>query len=320
MSSAHPLESAGQAPAPIADTSYRNYDGPLRPPRFGWWIVARMMTRLAWKRKGFWVLLFFSLMPYLLPAFLLYIRSQDQTRLLDMLAQRSFSGIFYDAFAGAQLWIFLLALLVGAASISGDNRANALQIYLSKPLTKNGYLLGKWAGIFWVLAAASLLPAGVLYLYCWGSFTDEGFLSENPYLWLQVLVATLLPPALHASFLLGVSAWFKRPLLAGGIYAGIYFGSQILAGIVSLILRRVGQDDASVTALHFSVPGVLRGLGQHLFDTLPGFYGLPIRAASPMSQSAKPELLPLLLLCGGLILLGLVLARVRVRAVEVVRG
>lgn len=306
-------------PAPIADTSYRNYDGPLHPPRFGWWIVARMMARLSLKRKGFWVLLFFALIPYLLPAFLLYIRSQDESKLLDMLAARSFAGIFYDAFAGAQLWIFLLALLVGASSIAGDNRANALQIYLSKPLTKGGYLAGKWLGIFSTLAAASFLPAFLLYLYCWGSFTAEGFLKDNPHLWLQVLAATLLPPALHASFLLGVSAWFKRPLLAGGIYAGLYFGVQVLSGIVAFILRRVGQDEQSVTAMHCSIPGVLRGLGQHLFDTTPGFYGLPVRFGA-MAQETKPELLPLIVLAAAMIAAGLLLARLRVRAVEVVRG
>lgn len=318
MSASIPTAEAAPT-APIADTSYRNYDGPLHPPRFGWWIVARMMTRLSLKRKGFWVLLFFALIPYLLPAFLLYIRSQDESKLLDTLAARSFAGIFYDAFAGAQLWVFLLALLVGASSIAGDNRANALQIYLSKPLTKGGYLAGKWLGIFSTLAAASFLPALVLYLYCWGSFTNEGFLKDNPYLWLQVTAATLLPPVLHASFLLGVSAWFKRPLLAGGIYAGLYFGGQVLSGIVAVILRRVGQDEQSATALHCSIPGVLRGLGQHLFDTTPGFYGLPMRIGGFLQES-KPDLLPLLILAGVLIVGGLLLARTRVRAVEVVRG
>jgi len=44
--------------------------------------------------------------------------------------------------------ILCIALVVGAGAIAADNRSNALMVYLSKPITKGDYLLGKWMGIF----------------------------------------------------------------------------------------------------------------------------------------------------------------------------
>ncbi|HEU4752754.1 MAG TPA: ABC transporter permease subunit, partial [Armatimonadota bacterium] len=250
---------------PIADVSYRNYDGPLRSHPFRWWIIARMMARLALKRKGFWVLACLALLPYLFHAFQLYIRSQVPSRLAEFLGEQPFNLLFYDAYQRSEFWIFLLALLIGAGSIAGDNRTNALQIYLSKPVTKGDYLLGKWMGIFSVLAAVSLVPSVALFLFCWGSFSHQGFMKDYHDLAWQAVVAPLLPAALHASLILGFSAWFKRPLLAGGIYAAFYVGLQVVVAIMAGILWRTGREQDAFTVGYLSVPGVIKGLGQHLY-------------------------------------------------------
>jgi ABC-2 type transport system permease protein len=309
----------GPAAGPIADVSYRPYDGPLHTSLFRWWIVARAMVRLSLKKKGFWVLACLALLPYLFPGFQLYLRSRAPAEFAVFLAQRPFTSFFYDAYAQSQLWIFLLTLLVGAASIAGDNRTNALQIYLSKPLTKRDYLMGKWASIFVILAVVSFLPALALYLFCLGSFSDQGFLRDHPHLWLQVLATSLLPAVLNASLILGFSAWFKRPLLAGGSYAAFYFGLQIVAGLIAAIMWRTGHAARAGTIAALSLPGLLRGLGQHIYDATPTFFGMPMRGRGGM-EPVRPELLPLILLAVALVLVGLAAARARVRAVEVVRG
>src|SRR4051812_42059102 len=43
------------ATSPIADLSYRNYDGPLEPPLYRWWPIARTSIQRAFKNKWFWV-------------------------------------------------------------------------------------------------------------------------------------------------------------------------------------------------------------------------------------------------------------------------
>ena len=46
--------------SPIADLSYRNYDGPLEPPISRWWPIARVGILKAFKNKWFWVVSIFS--------------------------------------------------------------------------------------------------------------------------------------------------------------------------------------------------------------------------------------------------------------------
>src|SRR5215210_5149895 len=43
------------ANSPIADLSYRNYDGPLEPPLYRWWPIARTSIQKAFKNKWFWI-------------------------------------------------------------------------------------------------------------------------------------------------------------------------------------------------------------------------------------------------------------------------
>ena len=55
-------------------------------------------------------------------------------------------------------FVFFVTVYVGAGLIANDRRANALQIYLSKPLTRGEYILGKFAILFAFLAARDVLP------------------------------------------------------------------------------------------------------------------------------------------------------------------
>ena len=50
------------------------------------------------------------------------------------------------------LFVFFVTIFVGAGLIANDRRANALQIYLSKPLLRIEYIAGK-------LGAPVALPA-----------------------------------------------------------------------------------------------------------------------------------------------------------------
>ena len=49
--------------------------------------------------------------------------------------------------------MFVITVYVGAGLIANDRRANALQIYLSKPLMRPEYIAGKLAVLFTFLTA-----------------------------------------------------------------------------------------------------------------------------------------------------------------------
>jgi ABC-2 type transport system permease protein len=317
--------SGGYSAAPIADLSYRNYDGPLLTRKARWWIVALNTLRLAKQKKGFWISAAISVLPYLIIVLQLYLQSRTQTPgginpFENSSPGQRFASNFFQAYSFQGFFLFIIALMVGSGSIALDNRSNALLVYLSKPITKGDYLIGKWMGVFLALFAVSLVPSLILYVYCLLSYYGEGFLKNEPWLWLRIIGACAIPAAVHSSLILGFSAWSKTPRMAGAVYAGVFFIGQFIAATTWLIVTR-GNMARGVLIQHLSIDGVIKGLGQNAF-------GVDLRM--PTWNNAKqqmealsippPSLQALLLLGGGLCLLGIVAARMRIRAVEVVKG
>src|SRR5262249_40258353 len=143
---------------------------------------------------------------------------------------------FMRALPWSMFFLVALTMVVGAGSIANDNRANALLVYLSKPVTKLDYLVGKWVGVFVMLFSVAFVPALILYLYCLLSFRSEGFFTSDRLLLGKVLLVTAIGAALHTSLILGFSSWSKSALMAGALYAAFYFLGVAIAPIVSMII------------------------------------------------------------------------------------
>src|ERR1041384_2888536 len=146
--------------SPIADLTYRPYDGPLHSRTARWWVIAVARMRYMRARWWFWALCVLSVVPYIIFASFLYAQSFAEQQMgrrggdglmalfFDNTTGQKYAVMFFRALSLQSLWLFLIALAAGAGSIAMDNRTNALQVYLSKPLTKRDYLFGKWMGIF----------------------------------------------------------------------------------------------------------------------------------------------------------------------------
>lgn len=308
-------------PSPIADLSYRNYDGPLHNRAARWWIVALAGIRLVKKKPGFWILAVIATLPFAIQGILLYFQGamhlNDFNPMVSHEKGKVFSSLFFTSFSNQQFWLFLISLMVGSASIAADNRANALLVYLSKPITKGDYLLGKWMGVFLTLFAIGAIPAFMLWIYCFLSFNSDGFVRDEPLLLFRAIFAAGIPAAVHASLIVGISAWSKTPRLAGAIYAGAYFISQAIA-LASWGIRYQGDFNQGVILRHLSPEGAISGLGQNVYGVVQPIpsarHGLSFDSIPP------PTLGVMILLFGGLVAAGVIAARMRIRAVEVVRG
>jgi ABC-2 type transport system permease protein len=302
--------------ATIADVSYRNYDGPLHTRALRWWTITAASLRAVRRKPAFWVLAGLSLLPYLIIGAMLYFTS-SLGPFASLLPGQRYPALFFQAFHQQQFWVFLLVLLVGSGSIAADNEANALLVYLSRPITKQDYLLGKWAGVLLPLLGVSCLPALVLFIYCALSFTGGSFFHTNPTLFWRVALVTAVPPVLHASLIMGFSAWSKSARLAGACYAGLYLLGSIVSGIFGQLQWREHSQIGRLIE-HLSISGVIQGLGQRIYrvtQQLPhGHHG------GGINLHALPPLWVMVAAVVAMVLLGLVAARLKVRAVEVVRG
>lgn len=300
--------------APIADLSYRNYDGPKSLKTARWWVIARNGLRVAVRKKGLWVMFGMSSLMYLFLLVSLFVRSMAP-------AGAEAFGEFMPTFRSQLLgvyeggfWPLMIALLVGSGSIAADNRANALQVYLAKPLTKRDYLVGKWLSIFLIVFGVYFAPLFVVVLYQAFDTGIATFVQTEGVILASLPILAAVPATLHASILVGLSAWNRTPWIVGVIYAGLYFFSSIFSMVVSETVHTSSATGESTLA-HLSIEGVISGIGQWLLSATPrGFVD------NPIESRVAPSVYPLVLLMLALVLLGIAAARARIRAVEVVQG
>jgi ABC-2 type transport system permease protein len=312
------------ASAPIADLSYRNYDGPLHTRAARWWIIAVSRMRYLRGRWWFWLFIALSLLPYLITMVIMYVQSQAPAGARGMFTDNTvgqkYAAHFVQTLGWQSFWIFIIAIAVGAGSIAADNRSNALLVYLSKPLTKGDYLLGKWMGIFMTVFLSSFVPALIFYIYCLLSYTSDGFLRDEPWLIVRLIAACAVPGVIHASLLVGFSAWSKTPLVAGAVYAGLYLCSSAVSLILWMVQSQ-GDPEKGLIVGHLSVSGIINGLTQNVFHLTYHLTGFR-RKTGEFRQIVipPPNVWIMLAIALGLIVIGVGAARARIRAVEVVRG
>lgn len=323
-------------PEGIADLSYRPYEGALGSTHSGWKVVALVTMRNAFRKRSMWVLSVLSMWYYLIIAAVLYFMEQQavNARLAGLPAenpaQKTLDGVFnaliwkdqfLHGFGYGNLFYFIIALIIGSGIIANDFRSNALLVYLSKPLSKMDYLVGKWVGVFVPLLIAISIPHMFFYIYGLLTYTSKGFFSNDPWLILKLLSVIVLTAAYYSSLIVGVSSLFRSGRLAAATLAGIYFFSTFFKGLMmALVIGKIvkgPQRDFAEMGTHMSIEGIVRGMAKVFFDTdgtLPFF-----ASSRDGAVIGRPPILFVLLTAGGILLGGFLIARARIRAVEVVK-
>jgi ABC-2 type transport system permease protein len=326
---------------PILDLSYRNYDGPLEAPTYRWWPIAKSSMRLAFKKKMMWVFMVMSSLYFLLMGFRMFlvetltaqapmqVRAGREDQLDALFARIVWKDQFLHAFSYGQLYFLLIVLILGAGAIANDNRSNALLVYLSKPVTKVDYLIGKWVGVFLPLLMTMLIPAITFYLYGLMSYRDQGFVSQDPFLILKLLLVFPVSAAFYASLITGISSMFSQGRLAGATFAGVYFLSNFFTVAVGITFffasgaDRPGRSEAAPTGVleliqklwYCSIDGLNIGWMKSVMQTAGSTpFGFPGRG---LFVKAPPMWLPLLGMI-GLSAIAMWVAWRRIRPVEIV--
>ncbi len=280
---------------PIYDQRYRRYEArnPLRELRF--WPITREALKLVIARRAFLLLLLVAWVPFIARTIQVYVvtRFPEAGRVLPV------DGRLFGEFLSGQLGFALLVSVFGGAGlIANDLRTGAILVYLSRPLTRVDYILGKLCALLSLNLFVTLAPALMLWIVA-VSLAPEQFATLK-LLW--------LPPAivLHALVIglamglmaLAVSSLSKSARVAGLAFAGLFIGLEIARGVLRGMFR------TPETGL-VSLQGNLHALGNALFGIQHRFFNQPWPLAA----------LALLVMAA----LSLWVLRARVRAVEVVQ-
>jgi ABC-2 type transport system permease protein len=277
---------------PIHDQSYRRYKGARESARSAWTVIASSGIANLVRKRSFIGLLIFAWIPFIVRAVQIYISANfPQAAILAPKAET-----FRQFFDQQGIFVFFVTIYVGAGLIANDRKANALQIYLSKPLTRAEYVAGKMAVLVTFLLLVTWLPAIlllVLQVLFAGNFS---FVTTNVYL-LPAITLFSLVQVLVASFtMLALSSLSNSSRFVAVMYTGTVLFTEAMFNVLRGIM-----GTSSVSWLSF--PASLSQIGDLIFR-------VPLRYETPAAVSA------LVLL--GLIAVSISVLERKVRGVEVV--
>lgn len=279
--------------SPVHDQSYRRYGGTRRPPGHAWAVIARAGIHAAMARRVFIGLLALAWLPFLVRTIQIYaVVTYPQASQVIPVDVR----LFQRFVEGQDVFVFFITVYVGAGLIARDRQANALQVYLAKPLPRLEYIAGKLAVIAMYLGATTLLPAVMLVGMQAILAGNLDFLRANPGVIPAVVLSTLMQVTVWSLTILALSSASRSTRFVAMAYTGVVFLSQAL-----FVVLRVVTGTTRVAWI--SLP--------RNFDVLnDAIFRQPARYDTPVAVSAIVLL--------GLVVLSLSVLERQVRGVEVV--
>jgi ABC-2 type transport system permease protein len=218
---------------PIHDQSYRRYGGEREPEGRAWTVIASAGIKTMLGKRKFLGLLLVAWLPFIVRAVQMYIAANFPQA--SMLAPTP--ETFRQFLEQQSVFTFFITIFTGAGLVANDLRANALQIYLSKPLGRFEYIAGKFGVLAFFLLLVTWLPATMLLVIQVVFAGNLEFLKANLFLLPAILVATGVETIVLCLVMLALSSLSKSARFVGIMYAGMVFFTHALYGVVVVVTR-----------------------------------------------------------------------------------
>jgi ABC-2 type transport system permease protein len=279
---------------PIYEQTYRRYEAraPLRKVRF--WPITREALRLVLSKRAFLFLLIGAWAPVLFWVIRIYIVTQFPEVGRALPADARLFGQFLRV---QTTFTLFLSIFGGAGLIANDLRTGAILVYLSRPLTRRDYVLGKLGVLMALNASVTLLPGLLLYAVALALAPDQFLKWDLAWVGPAVVLYSLLICVATSLVALAVSSLSRSARVAGLGFFGLVIGLDLVRAILRSLYPRPETALVSFQGNLHAVGNALFGLKERAF-TLPWPYPAAV----------------LLLAC----LASLAILRSRVRAVEIV--
>ncbi len=279
---------------PIHDQSYRHYAGGHEPQGRAWIIIASAGIRSMIGKRKFLGLLLLGWLPFLIEAIRFYLAANYPQAATILGATRESYREFFDY---QSAFVFFITIWVGAGLVANDKRANALQIYLSKPLTRTEYVAGKLSILVVFLLLVTWVPAMLLLVLQMMFQGNLDFIRANLMLFPAITLYSFLQVLLAAFTILALSSLSNSSRFVAILYTGAIFFTDAVYGVLYAV---TGNSSFS----WISLGGNLRQVGNVIFRMRPLYPDTP-----------WPVSLAMVVLMIGI---SMVVLERRVRGVEVV--
>jgi ABC-2 type transport system permease protein len=252
---------------PIHDQGYRRYLGSKAAVGKAWQVITRAGVRTVLAKRSFIALMLLAWAPFVVRAVQIYIAANFQQA--SFLAPQA--ETFREFLEQQGVFVFFVTIYIGAGLIANDRRANALQVYLSKPLTRAEYVAGKFAILFLFLASVTWLPAILLLLVQTMFAGNFAFVQENVFLLPAITLFSLLQVLVSAMTMLALSSMSKSSRFVGIMYAGLIFFTAAFFQALRGITGRTSWAWLSPT-------DTLEQIGAYIFRMEPPYQLSPVVA------------------------------------------
>lgn len=278
---------------PIHDQSYRRYGGERQPAQRAWLVIAKSGIWQFLRKRPMMGILFGSQIALVVRLVAFYV-SESITQASALLGPKP--ETFRQFLEQQNFFVFLIAIYVGSGLIAQDRKANALQIYLSKPLTRVDYIAGKMSILATFLLFVTWVPAMLLLIgqiLLSGSFE---FARTNLILFPAITVFSFLEVFVVCCAVLALSSLTTSTRYVAVMFAGVMFFSEAIYGTLRMVTGSTAVSWVSFT-------GSLAQVGDFIFRQ-------PLRYTTPVAVSFIVLL--------ALVAVAISVLERRVRGVEVV--
>jgi len=280
---------------PIHRERYRRREGGIDLRSGAWAVIAANGLRLLVRKRAFLFLMILAWIPVVVRGVQIWAAANvPGMSQIGMLAVAP--GMFRDFLNQQEPLIFFITVYVGSGLIADDIRANALQLYLSRPITRTQYVAGKAAILMAALAAVTFVPAMLLLLLVPAFAGSMTFLRDNLVLIPAITAYSVIQITLSAFLILALSSLSKSRWFVAILYAGLAFFTHAVFGVLGAAVEGSSFSWVSIFAN-------VRQVGDVLFRMTPRHDTHPIISAAVIA---------LIIAASAFVL------RRRIRAIEVV--
>lgn len=224
---------------------YGAYEGESHTSWSRFLVIPRYALREVFKSKLFTTIFILCFIYPLIATIIVYLHHNANALALLQINVRELLPIdasFFRTFLEVQgAFAFILTVLVAPPLISRDLSNNALPLYLSRPLSRAEYVLGKMTVVAFLLSLVTWIP-GIILFFFQASLAGVAWLWSNLWMIASIVLGSMVWIILLSLLALAVSSLVKWRVVASGALLGMFFVPSAFGQIINqLFLTRAGH-------------------------------------------------------------------------------
>jgi ABC-2 type transport system permease protein len=244
----------------VYERTWRRYDGPQTAERWRLLVITRFALEGVFASRLFTAFYAACTLPSVVGLLLVYLTHNtalmSQIGASTKLVQGLTMAFFQKLFIWQAVPAFFVSVMIGPGLIAPDLANSALPLYLSRPITRRDYVLGKMAVLLGLLSPVTWV-GGLAVWFLQATLEHNGWWHQNLRIAIAYLVGHGIWIVVISLLSLAVSAFVRFKPVAVGALIGLY----LFLGAMALAINSVtGTHVGSALDLVYAVFTVVSGI------------------------------------------------------------